>query len=233
MSSNQISARTYALRAQGEFEGVAPSWLIPAPLSGVDGESQALEPRRDHRHRTGAQALTRLRMIRVAGTGHPGLMDSAAMLGALGLLALYGLLTVLLISSSGAKGSILPIQKEVEPFQPPTLKESSNSAASSFQSSPRMAVDPRILSAENLLKEAQAFQGDRATYRQKLADLVRTYGNTPAGEKALNLLAAENTPTTTSAERTLLDKKTGEKNIVGDFEPTRPYRYGLRAMDDL
>jgi hypothetical protein len=81
--------------------------------------------------------------------------------------------------------------------------------------------------ALDLLRKARESQNDAVTYRQMLAELVRTYSDTPAGAEALNLLTAEpavqNAPAAAREEAPEV-KANEEKNV-----PTG--RYGLGLMN--
>jgi hypothetical protein len=76
------------------------------------------------------------------------------------------------------------------PVTPSVAESTSNALSTPTEATVKEAAAARREKALDLLKKARQLQTDPIVYRQTLAELVRNYGNTPAGEEALNLLAA-------------------------------------------
>ncbi|MCW8131924.1 MAG: hypothetical protein KIS92_16380, partial [Planctomycetota bacterium] len=83
------------------------------------------------------------------------------------------------------------------PVERPPAPESKSAEATPEATQPSMADIRNELAAKNLA-EAQAFAkehpGDPWTYAEKLQDLARTYGSTPAGAEAAKTLAGLKLP---------------------------------------
>jgi len=81
--------------------------------------------------------------------------------------------------------------------------------------------------ALDLLRKARESQSDNVVYRQTLAELVRSYGDTPAGAEALNLLAAPE-----PASATTPDTQEEKPEVKPSDEKSAPRaQYGLGFMN--
>lgn len=181
-------------------------------------------------------------------------VDGKSILPVASLLAAYGVLVVLLISTSSRPTPVHHAQ-EIEAVRPntnstpPSERTQTASAAPILPLAAAKPVTPLPLEsaaqpvtkaasqlparrekALDLLKKARESQADDVVYRQMLAELVRSYADTPAGAEALNLLAAAepanrtNPPAAEPREDAPDVKKSDEKS-------TPPVRYGLGMMN--
>jgi hypothetical protein len=117
----------------------------------------------------------------------------------------------------------------------PILTQSAPAVISSTsEAAARNAASARREKALDLLKKGRQFQADAILYRQMLAEVVRNYGDTPAGAEALNLLATFN-----PVERTAPTAETPatRKELPEVIEPlkqdTPKVTYGLGFMKDM
>ena len=103
-------------------------------------------------------------------------------------------------------------------------------AAAAAAAAPKASAVARREKALDLLRKARESQADTIVYRQTLAELVRSYGDTPAGAEALNLLAAVEPANTVSP--TPADKREETPELKQADEKTVPRaHYGLGLMD--
>ena len=116
---------------------------------------------------------------------------------------------------------------DLEAIAQPVTKAVTPLAANAAQKS---SAAPRREKALDLLRKARECQADSVVYRQTLAELVRSYGDTPAGAEALNLLAAVEPANGISPTTANTVDETPEVKQSEEKSAPRP-QYGLGFMN--
>ena len=235
MARSEATPRFYDYRGQATRVGKASSVLqsVARPRPSYGASSSALYPIQME-PATAQHVATARRRRRTAAPRVVLPVDGDAVVIALGLLAGYALLMFVLIGTSsrpspvkhvepGVVQSAAPVPATVVPADvipiappPPALENQAESALSA-----------RRAKALELLKKTRTYQSDSVVYRQGLAELVRSYSDTPAGAEALNLLAAPEPASRTSAP---VRHETPDVKTSSDQSEPRQH-FGLGLMD--
>ena len=242
MVRSESAPRFYDYRGQAKRTGKASAILqsVGRPRKSFGASSSAMYPIQVDN--STAQQVATMRRRRRPHTAPRVVLpvDADAVLIALGLLAGYILLTFVLIGTAARPapvkhvepGAVQPVvavpatvvPADVIPIAPPPP---ALTAILPVETPAESALAARRAKALELLKKTRAQQSDTVVYRQGLAELVRSYSDTPAGSEALNLLAAPEPATRTSAPA-----RHETPDIKTPTEQSEPRQhFGLGLMD--